>query len=196
MKDKNVQVQNDGQNSGIMVAENYGDINVKINKAIKIPSLIANLVKLLGDTYLDEEIEDINDFRAYKINEKIEYNCVIKYKPIIEKFSIYYSVCENHLNVYDNLHVQGKTKILRCVNLKYLNVKGEILRQNKESKQSEIEIIKENSDEIIDKVVSNIKETIIASGEFDSITIEEIELGLACFICFCFMECEILEKPI
>lgn len=77
MKDKNVQVQNDGQNSGIMVAENYGDINVKINKAIKIPSLIANLVKLLGDTYLDEKIEDINDFRAYKINEKIEYNCVI-----------------------------------------------------------------------------------------------------------------------
>ena len=76
MKDKNLQVQNDGQNSGIMVAENYGDINVKINKAIKIPSLIANLVKLLGDTYLDEEIEDINDFRAYKINEKIEYNCV------------------------------------------------------------------------------------------------------------------------
>lgn len=72
MKDKNLQVQNDGQNSGIMVAENYGDINVKINKAIKIPSLIANLVKLLGDTYLDEEIEDINDFRAYKINEKID----------------------------------------------------------------------------------------------------------------------------
>ena len=54
MKDKNLQVQNDGQNSGIMVAENYGDINVKINKAIKIPSLIANLVNLLGDTYLDE----------------------------------------------------------------------------------------------------------------------------------------------
>lgn len=196
MKKKPLQIQNDGQNSGIIVGDNYGNINMQINRVIKIPSLIANLVKVLGDTYLDVEIENTDDFREYKINEKLEYNCVIKYKPIIEKFSIYYSVCENHLNVYDNSHVQGKTKILEHVNLKYLGAKGEILRLNKNSKQSESEIIKENSDEIIDKVVFDIKEMIMNSREFNDVTIEEMELGLACFVCFCFMECKILERPI
>lgn len=60
-------------------------------------------------------------------------------------------------------------------------------------KKAEINIIRENSDDIIDMVKERILRAVVDSHE--SMYREDMVQGIACFTCFCFMECKILEKP-
>lgn len=191
------EIENSGENQGVFVGQNNGNINVSIQKAIKIPSLIATVVKTLGEICVQSDFGDnIDTLQEYRPDEKIEYNCVVKYKEIIREFSTYYLVCENHLNAYDDSNISGKARILKYVHVWYLQAKGEIIAENKQTDKSDIEIIRENSDRIIDMVKMKILNAVMRTGEFDGTYIEDIELGIECFTCFCFMECKILERPI
>lgn len=190
-------VDNSGDNQGIIVGQNTGTINLSIQNAIKIPSLISTVVQALGIACATEDISSkIGIPKEYKPDEKIEYNCVIRYKYVIKEFATYYSTCESYLNAYDDSNIRGKARILKCVHLWYLDAKGEILAENKDTDKSDIEVIRQNSDRIIDMVKDRIFETVINSKEIDSVYIEDLHLGIACFTCFCFMECKILEKPL
>ena len=84
----------------------------------------------------------------------------------------------------------------RCVHLWYLQAKGEIIAENIQTGKSYIEIVRENSDRIIDMVKIKIRDAVMGAKEFDTMYVEDIELGIECFTCFCFMECKILERPI
>lgn len=74
--------------------------------------------------------------------------------------------------------------------------RGSILLENKDSGKEDIDIIRQNSDKIIDMVQDKIFETVKAANEIDIMYIEDMELGVTCFTCYCFMECKILEKPL
>lgn len=190
-------IQNSGENSGVMVGSNRGNIYINMQKAVKIPSLISNLVKLLGNVCIDEEYSasavNIQEFRP---DDKIEYNGVIVYREIIKEFSAYYLTCDNYLNAYDDSHIRGKSKILKCVHMWYLRAKGQVLSENKDSGKKEMDIVRENSDNIIDMVKDQILRVVQESGEMETAYQEDMELGIACFTCYCFMECKILEKPL
>lgn len=188
--------ENSGENAGLIVGHNSGDIHVTLQQAVKIPSLISSVVRTLGDICSLYDIdENANDFHEYKPDEKIEYNSVVKYREIIKEFATYYSVCDRHLNIYDDSNIRGKAKILKCVHIWYLRAKGEILAENTKSNKTEMEIVRENADRIIDMVKTKIYEAITGAKELDNIYAEDIEVGIECFTCFCFMECKILEKP-
>ena len=127
-------IQNSGENSGVMVGSNSGSINVTLSKAVKIPSLIPNLVKLLGNICIEEEyFASDASTQEFKPDDKIEYNGVIVYREIIKEFSAYYFTCDSYLNVYDDSHIRGKAKILKCVHMWYLRAKGQVLSENKKS---------------------------------------------------------------
>lgn len=197
MTNNEFRIENSGDNQGIIVGQNTGTINISIKRVVKIPSLISTVVKSLGEICSQDEYnEKVDNLQEYRPDEKIEYNCVIKYKEIINDFSAYYAVCDNHLNVYDDSNIRGKAKILKCVRLWYLQAKGEIVAENIQSERSEIEIVRQNSDRIIDMVKSRIYDAVVGAKEFDTMYMEDIELGIECFTCFCFMECKILERPI
>lgn len=190
-------VENSGDNQGLIIGQNTGNITVSLQKAVKIPSLISTVVKSLGVVCSTEDFQTSNaNPQEFKPDEKIEYNCVIRYRDIIKEFSAYYSICEKYLNAYDDSNIRGKAKILRCVHLWYLDAKGEVLAENKDSDKSEIELVRQNSDRIIEVVKNKIYQTVENSNEIDTMYIEDLELGIACFTCFCFMECKILEKPL
>lgn len=189
-------IDNSGNNQGLIVGENKGNIEVSIQKAVRIPSLISAVVKSLGEVCLNDDIKNNFDSKEYKPDEKIEYNCVLKYKDIIRYFSAYYSVCEAYLNAYDDSNMRGKARILNCVYLWYMKARGTILLENKGSGRRDIDIIRENSDRLIDMVQNKIFETVKTANEIDVMYIEDMELGVTCFTCYCFMECKILEKPL
>ena len=176
-------IDNSGSNQGLIVGENKGNIQVSIKNVVRIPSLISAVVKSLGEVCSSDDIESTFDSKEFKPDEKIEYNHVIKYKDIIRCFSAYYSICERYLNAYDDSNMRGKAKILNCVYSWYMKERGTIL-------------IRQNSDKIIDMVQDKIFETVKASNEIDIMYIEDMELGVTCFTCYCFMECKILEKPL
>lgn len=192
-----IKTENSGDNHGVIIGQNSGDVHVSIQKAVKIPSLIANVVKTIGEMCAQDDFGDnIDNFQEYRLDEKIEYNCVVKYKEIITEFSAYYSICEKHLNAYDDSNISGKARILKCVRMWYLQAKGELIGRNIQTGKNAIDIVRENSDKIIDMVKTKIRDAVMGSKEFDNMYIEDIELGVECFTCFCFMECKILEKPI
>ncbi len=194
-------IDNSGNNQGLIVAENKGSIQVSIKKIERIPSCVSIIVKSLGEVCLNDDIEKIFNLKKlqlkeFKPDEKIEYNCVVKYKDIIRCFSSYHPVCERYLNAYDDSNMRGKSKILNYVYLNYLEAKGIVLLENKDSDKKDIDIIRQNSDRLIDMVQNDILEIVKANNEIDVMYIEDIKLGVTCFICYCFMECKILEKPL
>lgn len=192
-----IKVENSGENQGVLIGNNNGNISVSIQQVVKIPSLIATVVETLGEMCVQDYFSDNTDnLQEYRPDEKIEYNCVVKYKEIIKYFSAYYSICENYLNAYDDSNISGKARILKCVYLWYLQAKGEIIAENISTSESDIETVRKNSDRIIDMVKIKIRDAVMGAKEFDTMYIEDIELGIECFTCFCFMECKILERPI
>ncbi len=196
MTKNDYKIDNSGNNQGLIVAENKGNIEVSIKNVVRIPSLISAVVKSLGEVCSNDNIENTFDSKEFKPDEKIEYNCVFKYKDIIRYFSAYYSVCEGYLNAYDDSNMRGKARILNCVYLWYMKAKGTVLLENKDADKEDIAIIRQNSDKIIDIVQDKIFETVKAANEINAMYREDMELGVTCFTCYCFMECKILEKPL
>lgn len=196
MTKNDYKIDNSGNNQGLIIAENKGNIEVSINNVVRIPSLISAVVKSLGEVCSNDDIESNFDSKEFKPDEKIEYNCVFKYKDIIKNFSAYYSVCEEYLNAYDDSNMRGKAKILNCVYLWYMKAKGIVLLENKDIVKKDIDIIRQNSDRLIDMVQDKIFEIVKAASGIDAMYIEDMELGVTCFTCYCFMKCKILEKPL
>ena len=194
MNRKDIQVENTGINRGVIIAENTGNISLTLVETKKIPSLISKIVQTLGTVCLDDEISNINTLEVFKPDKKIEYNAVLRYREIINEYSIYYDLCERYLNIYDNSNIRGKAKILRCVKLWYSEEKGQMLEKFRKANLTEMDIIRENSDYIIEAVKKKILDTVIRDMNEDCY-IEDLEIGVACFTCYCFMKCKILEKP-
>lgn len=189
-------ISNDGSNSGIMVAVNRGTItHITQDACKKLPSSIIRIVEILASVPISEDDNGITDTTPFKTLEKIEYNKVIKYKDIIKEYSIFSGYCEDALTKYDNSNIGAKGKILRCIKTWYLEIRGQLLLDSRDKGLSEIEIIRHNSDLIIDMVKEKIS-NLWKQNEFcPDPYFEEIEFGIYCFTCYCFMECKILEKP-
>lgn len=195
-KNSEVSVDNRGDNSGILVAMNTGTINYQLKNTVRIPSQIATIVKTLGTVCIDDDDMKPFNLAVFKPDEKIEYNCVIKYSEIIKEYAIYFSQCEDAMNVYDNSNIGSKNRILRCVRNWYLKFKGELLLLFKNDAQQDIEIVRCNADSLIDKVSEMIKDIILQSSNSFETNHEDMELGIICFVCYSFMKCKILEKPL
>lgn len=196
LKNSEVSVDNSGDNSGILVAMNAGTINYNLSNNVRIPSQIATIVKTLGSVCIDDEYIQPLDLAVFKPDEKIEYNCVIKYSEIIKEYAIYYSQCEDTMNLYDNSNIGSKKRILRCIRNWYLKFKGELRLLFKNDDQQDIEIVRSNADSLIDKVAEKIKDTILQSSNSIETNHEDMELGIVCFVCYSFMKCKLLEKPL
>lgn len=198
MLNNNINLESQGQNNGVIMGSNSGTIiNINTNhEPKKFNYLISKIVKLLANSFLDIEENNIsNNLTTFKIDEKLSYNNIIKNRSIIEQYSIMYVYFDNALNFYDDSNMGTKTKILEYVHMLYLEAKGELLFKLKKDNRTTIEKIQDNADLLIDLVSQRIKEKIDSSCE-DWEFYEDIEMGIKYCICYCFMECKILEKPV
>jgi len=195
-KNSEVGIDNSGDNAGVIVAMNTGTINYQLQNSIKIPSKIATIVKTLGAVCVDEDDPQPLSFAAFKPDEKIQYNCVIKYDQIIREYATYFSQCEDAMNLYDNSNMGSKSRILRCIKNWYLEFKGELLLFFKDDNKQDIEIVRNNADLLIDKVSQKVRDIILQSSNSIELNHEDMDLGITCFVCYCFMKCKILEKPL
>lgn len=187
-------IDNSGANEGIIIGLNSGPINYMIKEPVKIYSMISSVVKTLSSVCVDDEnLEYIENLEAFRLEQKMEYNSIIKYKEIIQEHAIYYTHCEDMLNIFDDSNIGSKSKILRCVRNWYLERKGQLILESQNNDITDIDVIRMNADSIIDGVIFKMKQNIYDSNPL--ISIEEIEIGIICFVCYSFMKCKILEKP-
>lgn len=195
MLSDNIAMENNGINNGIMLARNDGIINLTLQEVTKLPSLISPIIMTLGTKCLDDSYEGNFELDFFEVEKKLEYNKVIKYKDIIKENSLYFTLCDDELNIYDNSNIGSKKKILRCVKNWYLEHRGQIFLDLRDIIKDDIDKVRDNADYLIDKVKQSIIDNVIQSLNFN-LSSEELDLGVTCFTCYCFMKCKILEKPL
>lgn len=178
-------------NSGVVAGE-IGTLVYNSTTSYIRASVISNILKLMiDDKVLDSDNTNLN---TYSINEKIQYNNVVKYKELIEEYYSFGNVCEQTIDKLDNCKPGSKKTIFRSVNVKYKLFKGEYLTLAGKS-AIEIDVIRENADHIIDKIKDYYLELAKQTDTLNKYPYEEVELNMLAFIVYCFVECKILEKP-
>lgn len=183
---------NSGENSGIISNNNNGTIVVNQYTITKKMSILSNVIKNLVEK---ANIIDLNplvklDLKPFDIEKKIEYNVVIKNKFKFNKYKIYYLICDQILNAIDDQLAQSKNKLMNFINDSYEDILGEIALEN--SNKNKLEIIQNRADLIID----TIKLKLINILGDNEMFYEDKEFGVNIILCYAFMECKILEKPI
>lgn len=189
--DKNIEVK---KNYGV-VANKIDTVNVNASIPKVRHTILSSFLEKLIENKVFETNSEIHSI-SYEINEKINYNNVIKYKDIIKKYSAYYSICDNALNQIDNTLVGSKSKIFSSINDRYLIIKGDHLKKRSQDNIPIMNVVKESSDLIMDEMVNFYMEFIMNIENMDNYNYEDIEINIIALIIYCFIECKILEKPI
>lgn len=191
-------IENSGENLGTIAGCINGDVynNCTINNPIRKvpPSIINKLIEQLAEISADCEDEHIGE--PFEIDEKITYNNLIVYKYVLDEIyaSAWYN-CESAIRILDNNKYGSKNKVLQRVNTSYLQAKGEIIAQYRQSNKSDIEIIRENADTLIKMVADELEQHILRAYRDEQIFDEDIMIGIIYIVCYAFGECKILEKP-
>jgi hypothetical protein len=152
----------------------------------KHPSALNTVIGHIGIDLFDQAIPD-DPMTAPDPANKIEFNKVVRYKPIIEEYKIYQGKLSK---IYDEIERLGSTKkelVLRNIKNLYLKEKG---------KYGSIDELKDNADAIIANVESELWNIIDQSQNQNSnLPIEAIEISLLVILVDAFMRCSILEEP-
>ena len=160
-----------------------------------MPKFIEILAELV-----DEDEEHIifkdkkNIYDIYDIDGKVSYNNLFKYRDIVDDYGEYYYVCNTALDNVNLAYKSGKKKILRDISEMYKFEKRKLL-EGCDKRENIQDIIKENSDSIIDNIKKALIEKIRISYNEENLLEEDLNYCASIFVCYCFVECKILEKP-
>lgn len=190
-------IKNEASNNGNQIDIVRGDVNIYNYNKARIPSLLPKFIEVLAEKYLENSnsIPNSGIPSEYKIEDKIVYNNLIKYKFIVEDYGFYYKICTDALDIIDNNNIGGKTKILDSIKEYYKKEKRRLISSNSEV-EDVMEIIRENADNIIDFAIDEVRHKIENGYNGEKISIEDVHICCPIFICYAFAECKILERPI
>nr|WP_282556505.1 hypothetical protein [Providencia alcalifaciens] len=196
-------IQQHGGMGSTNIQNNYLTPSIDI---VRSPSIFMNLVEIIAsmENFQNHSLPD--DFTTYDIEEKIDFNEVIKYRSRIEDFYLYNNMIEKSYQALNEKMPAAKEKALNRINQYYIDYIGDLEIENKENlKKIEckiekrkffLQIIKDNSDKIINYVIENVKKTCISSLNCTKVSIEEIEMHASYIVFHAFVECKVLEKPL
>lgn len=156
------------------------------NILVKNPSSLNIVIGFIGKRIFEEEdiVESIN---APNTEDKISYNNVTRYKPIIEEYAVF----QGKLNIiYKEIEREGSTKkefVLQNIKTLYLKEKG---------KYNDIHEIRANADDIIENIETELWKIIEnTNNPIPDLPIEAIQISLLIILVDAFMRCNILEEP-
>ncbi len=171
------------------------DVNINnnfIDNIQKKSAIIAKVIAMLSSKMVNNVLETIDASVTPAIEEKIEYNNLVKYKPFIEKYVSYGGIIESICNGLDVDKPNSKTRMFEYIHSLYLLERGELYLKNAES----VDVVKNNSDYIIDHIYLKLRSSLNECLGLDGIEEEDIHLGVTVLIVLAFIECKILERPI
>lgn len=150
------------------------------------PSMLINAISALSSFELTSENET-ESLKSFDPKNKINYNSIKRNVSLIEEYKVYY---EKINSLYDELEIQGsikKEKLLSNIRLIYTIIKGKYINDS----NNPIEIIRLNSDNIIDEVYDNLYKQIEGTNMFE----EDLVLAIRLIMVDAFIRCKILEEP-
>jgi hypothetical protein len=187
--------EHQGQGNNINV---HGD--VIIYNSSKYPTILAEIINILGERLLSTSDEPSKDVilmdkitpETDKINKKIRYNSVKRYKYIFNDYKIYQGKLSKIYAELDKQASKKKDILLKNINDFYLYAKGKYIQHN--DIHSEQDIICQYSDDIIDNVKDALLKEIEKSSNLCQYG-EIINIALITIILDAFIRCKILEDP-
>jgi len=191
---------NSGTNDGVLAGTINDGVHMHYGDTVKrIPTILPKFIEILAVGSRKSKAQPVEDFMAYEIEEKIEYNQILIYEEIINEHYPYYYICEIAFTSMEEIEMYTKRNILHDVNTFYKNVKKDFLIKKKSegfhiTASNMKELLFENADEILDTVKNRLLIRIQDGYESEEFTQEELDLCLNIFISYSFGECKILEK--
>lgn len=159
------------------------------SKLISSPSLLMNAINAISSIDFDDKSNtDSRNIKAYNIEEKIKQNAVKRNKHLFDEYKVFYNKVNS---LYDELEIQGsfkKNKLLRYIRNLYLEVKGKYVN----GASNEEEIIRENSDNIIEDVQERLLESVEQKSDLYK---EDMIFCITIILVDAFIRCKILEEP-
>jgi len=161
--------------------------SVYLNQRIKSnPSMLKNTINAISNIDLGE-LKESESLTIIDPQNKINYNSIKRNIALIQEYKVY-SAKVNSL--YDELESQGsikKEKLLSVIKDTYLRIKGKYILNS----DNAIELIRQNSDNIIDDVYDELYSKMESYNLFD----EDLILGIRLIMVDAFIRCKILEEP-
>lgn len=158
-----------------------------LNKKLDVnPSMLKNTINAISNINISE-LDKKEKITTFNPKDKIKFNSIKKNVALINEYKIYYHKINS---LYDELEIQGsikKEKLLASIELIYTEVKGKYILDS----ANQIDIIRENADNIIDDVYNILNEKVENSSFWE----EDIILGIRLIMVDAFMRCKILEEP-
>lgn len=153
----------------------------------KYPLALNKVINFISER-MDEVLDLPETKNAPNTDDKISYNHIYRYEPVIREFAPYQFTLNK---IYEEIESEGSIKkILVLQNIK--SIYFDIRKSYKE-----IEEIRPNADAIFDAVIDRIWEDIErAPNKLDEYDQETINFALMIVIVDAFMRCDILEEPI
>jgi hypothetical protein len=146
----------------------------------KKPKIFSIAINALANVEFSNEC-NIDNLNSFAINDKINHNQIVRWKPRINEYKKYYNKVES---IYQDLEWVGesfrKDKLLQLIYNRYLAIKGEFLQTSENTLNK--------SDDILDKMENELIND--AGNDYDDMVI-----AIPIIMVDAFMRCKILEKP-
>lgn len=158
-------------------------MNQRINNN---PSMLKNAINAIAAISFDGSVV-AESLKVINPKEKLSYNSVKTNFSLIQEYKVYH---EKINTLYDELESQGsikKEKLLNNIEQLYIRCKGKYVLDSEEP----INIIRQNSDNIIDDIFDELYLQLENSNFYD----EDIVLGIRLIMVDAFIRCKILEEP-
>lgn len=152
-------------------------------------SLLMLAINAIASSDLEEDVEGEDaDVSVFDIESKISYNEIVRNKPLIDEYKIFYTKIAS---LYSELERQGsfkKERLLRNIRRLYLKTRGSYILE----KGDPIEAVKKNADSIIEDIE---EELVVSCSSENTAYDEDIAFGVSIIMVDAFMRCKILEEP-
>ena len=179
-------------NNNLVVNEQYLSMLLSLPNN---PSDINHIVLSLYNSIADDTTVTNKRSVPPEIEEKINYNNVLVYKPLIESnFSENGFFLDEAYNALD-YETPGRRKLfLSYINTQYLLVLGQIM--NEKDIKEKMLAIESNADTIITKIIDILLIRISKNSSLiEHLSQESITNCVISIVCHAFVDCKVLENP-
>lgn len=150
------------------------------------PTEVAKVViALVGKINTNENLQGTT--LPYQIQEKIDFNSVVIYKEIFERYAGFAAVIDGICENLDTDTPAIKRKLFEYIQTQYLLERGVVTKKGLEPSKY--------SDEIVTAVKDHLHQMLLGDTSTQNLTQEEIELCLMALTTKAFIDCRLLEHP-
>ncbi len=188
------EISQGGTNNKLAGRDIVENMAVNLPRISTQPSKIARVIAALSKKISNDIPDGYSAVSYYDIQDKIEYNNVQIYRPIIDRYGYFGATVEAVCSKLDTDKPNSKLRVFEYIKHEYTVQKARVCAGTQSSEDS-LEKIRENADSIIDAVSLRLFDIVKDSRDIEDVDAEDINLCLTILVAVAFIDCQILEKP-